>query len=44
MESSGDAIDDIRYAWGLDNAFKIVTKRLPAEMAGIALDRYRSLA
>ena len=44
MESSGDAIVDIEYAWGLDNAFKIVTKHLPADMAGIALDRYRSLA
>ena len=44
MESSGDAIVDIEYAWGLDNAFKIVTKCLPADMAGIALDRYRSLA
>ena len=44
MESSGDEIVDIEYAWGLDNAFKIVTKCLPADMAGIALDRYRSLA
>ena len=44
IESSGDAIVDIGYAWGLDNAFKMVTKHLPANMAEVALDRYRSLA
>ena len=43
MESSGEAIVDLGYAWGLDNAFKMVTKRLPADMRGNALDRYRSL-
>ena len=43
IESSGDAIVDVGYAWGLDSAFKMVTKRLPADMARIALDRYRSL-
>ena len=43
MESSGEAIVDIGYAWGLDNAFKMITKCLPAGMSGIALDRYRSL-
>ena len=43
-ESSREAIVDIGHAWGLDNAFKMVTKRLPADMAGIALDRYRSLS
>ena len=43
MESSGEAIVDLGYAWGLDNAFKMVTKHLPADMRGNALDRYRSL-
>ena len=47
IESSGEAIVDIGYAWGLDSAFKMVTKRLPADkrrdMRGIALDLYRSL-
>ena len=43
MESSGDAIVDIGFAWGLDNAFKMVTKHLPVDGARIALDRYRSL-
>ena len=41
--SSGEAIVDLAYAWGLDSAFKMVTAPLPAGMAGIALDRYRSL-
>ena len=44
MESSGDAIVDIGYAWGRDNAFKMVTEDLPAGKPKIALDRYRSLA
>ena len=43
MESSGDAIVDIGFARGLDNAFKMVTKHLPVDKARIALDRYRSL-
>ncbi len=43
IESSGEAIVDLGYAWGLDNAFKMVTKHLPARMARLALDRYRSL-
>ena len=43
MELSGEAIVDLGYAWGLGNAFKMVTKRLPAGMARLALDRYRSL-
>ena len=43
IESSGEAIVDIGYAWGLDSAFKMVTKCLPADKRGIALDRYRSL-
>lgn len=43
IEPSGEAIVDLGYAWGLDNAFKMVTKHLPAGMARLALDRYRSL-
>ena len=43
MESSGEAIVDLGYAWGLDNAFKMVTKHLAAGMARRALNRYRSL-
>ena len=43
IESSGEAIVDLGYARGLDNAFKMVTKHLPANIRGIALDRYRSL-
>ncbi len=43
IEPSGEAIVDLGYAWGLDNAFGMVTKHLPARMRGPALDRYRSL-
>ena len=43
IESSGEAIVDLGYAWGLDNAFKMVTKHLAAGMARRALNRYRSL-
>ena len=43
IEPSGDATVDLRYAWGLDNAFNMVTKCLPAGMRRLALDRYRSL-
>ena len=43
MESSGDAIVDIGYAWGRDNAFRMVTSHLPAPKAERALDHYRSL-
>ena len=44
IEPSGEATVDLRFAWGLDNAFNIVTRHLPAGMAELALDRYRSLA
>ena len=44
IESSGEAIVDLGYAWGLDNAFKMVTKHVPAGMRATVLDRYRSLA
>ena len=43
VESSGVAIVDLGYAWGLDNAFKMVSRYLPAPMRGSALDRYLSL-
>lgn len=46
IEPSGEAIIDLGYAWGLDNAFKMVTKYLKRRQAGmamLALDRYRSL-
>ena len=43
MESSGEVIIDVGYAWGLDSAFRMVADHLPAGMAGFALDRYRSL-
>ena len=42
-ESSGDAIVDLRYAWGIDKAFRMVTKGLTVAGAKIAMDRYRSL-
>ncbi len=44
IEASGEATVDLGYAWGLDNAFKMVTKYLPTGMARPALDRYRSLS
>ena len=43
IEQSGEATIDLGYAWGLDNAFGMVTKHLPAGMRRTALDRYRSL-
>ena len=42
IESSGEAIVDVGYAWGLRSALKMVTKCLPTG-SGTALDRYRSL-
>ena len=39
----GEPVVDLGFAWGLDSAFKMVSKRLPAGMRGRALDRYRSL-
>ncbi len=42
IESSGEAIVDVGYAWGLHSALKMVTKCLPTG-SGTALDRYRSL-
>ena len=43
MESSGEALIDLEYAWGLSSAFKMVAGRVPASKAGLALERYRSL-
>lgn len=43
IESSGEAIVDIGYAWGLDSAFKMVSKHLIGTMKHTALDRYRTL-
>ena len=44
MEASGEAIVDAGNAWGLNNAFKIVTKHLRRHMRARALDRYRRLS
>ena len=43
IEPTGEATVDLGYAWGLDNAFRMVTKSLPANLRRLALDRYRSL-
>ena len=42
IEPSGEAIVDVKYAWGMRSAFKQVTEYLSRDN-GIALDRYRSL-
>ncbi len=44
LEQNGEATADLRYAWGLHSAFKIVTKCVPRNLAAQALDRYRALA
>lgn len=43
IEPSGEAVVDAGYAWGLPNAFNMVTGCLSSD-SGAALDRYRSLA
>ena len=43
IEPTGEATVDLGYAWGLDNAFRMVTKHLPASLRRLALNRYRSL-
>lgn len=43
IDPTGAAIVDLGYAWGLDNAFRMVAKRLPANLRRLALERYRSL-
>ena len=42
IEPSGEAIVNVQYAWGLRNALKMVTERIPTD-DGTALERYRSL-
>ena len=44
IELSGQAVIDLGYVWGLDGAFRMVTKYLPARLRRLALDRYRNLA
>ena len=41
METSGQGIVDIGNAWGLDSAFKIVTRHLPRGMRASTLEHYR---
>ena len=43
MEASGKWITDVGNAWGLNSAFKIVSKHLPRDKRAMALERYRSL-
>ena len=43
IETSGETIVDVGNAWGLKNAFKIVTKHVTRGMRGSVLDRYRRL-
>ena len=43
MEASGKWIADVGNAWGLNSAFKIVSRHLPRDMRAVALERYRSL-
>lgn len=44
IELSGEATVDLGYAWGLDDAFKTVTKHFPTGIRATVLKRYRSLA
>ncbi len=44
IESTGQAVVDLGYAWGWDSAFKMVAQHLPRSARPGALDRYRSLA
>lgn len=44
LHRNGEATADLRYAWGLPSAFKIVTKCVPQNLAEQALNRYRTLA
>ena len=44
VDESGESTADIRYAWGLKSAFKMVEEQIPSDdMKRVALDRYRSL-
>ena len=44
IETTGQAVVDLGYAWGWDSAFKMVAQHLPRSARPRALDRYRSLA
>ena len=44
VEVTGEVIVDVINAWGLDSAFRMVTKQLPRDMRDKALQRYRKLA
>ena len=44
LHQNGEATADLRYAWGLHSAFKIVTDYVPRKLVEQALDRYRILA
>lgn len=43
IETTGETLVDIGNAWGLNNAFKIVTKHVTRSVRGSVLDRYRRL-
>ena len=43
IENSGEGIVDIAYAWGLDGAFRMVSRNLGRGLRRRALDRYRRL-
>ena len=43
MEAAGNWIADVGNAWGLNSAFKIVSKCLPPHKRAMALERYRCL-
>ena len=43
IETTGETLVDIGNAWGLNNAFKIVTKHVTRGVRGSVLDRYRRL-
>ena len=44
VQKNGEATADLRYAWGLRSAFKIVTECVPRHLTARALDRYRMLS
>ena len=43
IETTGETLVDIGNAWGLNNAFKIVTKHVTRSVRGSVLSRYRRL-
>ncbi|MXW50085.1 MAG: carbon-nitrogen hydrolase family protein [Gammaproteobacteria bacterium] len=44
IHQNGEVTANLRFAWGLHSAFKIVTKHLSRHQKARALDRYRTLA